>query len=161
MGRSGDSLRGYVQEGLAIKLLELGEYSRSEDLLRDSIRLYQSTDANQRYFAAAEYFLGECLLAQGRSREAESLFRSALARIEETEVPHWRIQRLNGALGEALYRQGEAIEGSRLIIESHRWLSQDPTAKAAAVKKSHERLKWISRLAKVDQQTRARPSIAN
>jgi len=138
MGAAGNEVRANAQVRLATQLLTVGEYSRSEKLLRDSIELNEPTK-NARYVATAEHFLAESLLAQDRLEEAEGFVRSAIRRLKEAGDLRWRVERSTSTLGVILVRSGHASEGRQLIVESERWLATDPKAPASERSKAKAR----------------------
>jgi DNA-binding winged helix-turn-helix (wHTH) protein/tetratricopeptide (TPR) repeat protein len=128
-GHAGDDDRAQFQLTLAFTLIELGDYTGSERLILDCLEVYQRLSKNIHY-TTSEYLLGESLLGQKRLREASVALNSALNRARENNAPRWRIERIRNALGEVLYREGRTSEGSRMLRESHDWLTNDRATNA-------------------------------
>jgi eukaryotic-like serine/threonine-protein kinase len=132
IGQSTDELRAFIQGSFAVRLLASGHFVRSELLLREAIALHLGSTNNQGYLASSEHFLGESLLAQAKSAEAEAPLTQAISRYEKANAPAWYIYRSKSALGEVLYRQGKLKQGADLILQSYDKLSNDPAAPSAA-----------------------------
>ena len=94
---------------------------------------------DHQYIAAAEYFLGEVLLATNRLTEAEAVLVSSMQRWKRSGAPNWRALRSASALGEALYRQGRKWEAEKYLSESFRELSADATADPTAKDRARQR----------------------
>jgi eukaryotic-like serine/threonine-protein kinase len=125
---------------LARTLIELKEYQAAEVTLRQSLDTMASTlPPDHQYAAAAEYFLGEVLLATNRLTDAEAMLVSSMYRWMRSGAPNWRTLRSASALGEVLYRQGRKQEGERYLSDSFRELSADAAADASAKDKARER----------------------
>jgi hypothetical protein len=125
---------------LARTLIELREFQLAEATLRQSLDAMASAlPPDHQYAAAAEYFLGEVLLATNRLTDAEAMLISSIHRWERSGATKWRALRSASALGEALYRQGRKQEGEKYLAESFRELSADATADAPAKDKARER----------------------
>jgi serine/threonine protein kinase len=131
----------YYRTTLAAMLSRRGKYQEAERELRQALTIYGATTAaDNPYWASAEYFLGEVLLATDRLAEAESVLTASLKRWTSGELPGWRAARSASALGEALYRQGKVAEGARYMSESLRTLASDRKAEMAATNAARARV---------------------
>lgn len=131
----------YYRTTLGVMLSRRGKYAEAERELRHALAVFAVTTASDSpYSASAEYFLGEVLLATGRLAAAESVLTASLNRWRRGSLPSWRAARSASALGEALYRQGKAMEGGRHMSESLRALASDPKAEINATNVARARV---------------------
>jgi eukaryotic-like serine/threonine-protein kinase len=131
---------GMIATTLSITLIRLQKYAEAEIRLREALTTLAATvQPDNQYIAAAEYFLGEVLLATKRPGQAEAILTASMHRWQRAGAPPWRAMRSASALGEALYRQGRTQEGVRYLTESLSALSTDANADPEAKEKAHER----------------------
>ena len=134
-------MNGYYRSMLAMYLLARNAAADAAAELEESLRLYRlSLPADHPYIASSEHLLGEALLALGEFEKAEATLRAAIERCRRAGAQQWRIARSESALGEALFRQGHAEEGTRLVSQSYRALAADPRADKDATLKAKGRV---------------------
>jgi DNA-binding winged helix-turn-helix (wHTH) protein len=141
-GANGDELHAKYQRALAIELLRLGQFSRSERLLRESMQLC-GTANHQACIATAEHFIAETLLAQNRVAESEAFVNSAMERLRNSNAPRWQFERCSNLLGEILVKSGRAEQGELRVMSSYQWLSNDPKTPMAEKDRAKIRMREL------------------
>jgi tetratricopeptide (TPR) repeat protein len=131
----------YYRTSLGAIQIERKEYAKAEVQLRAAITTLQKVvPADHPYVASAEHYLGEALLQSNRLKDAEAVFMSAMNRSRRANEPEWRAARSASGLGEALYRQGRALEAEPYLVNRYRTLSADRNADARAQATARERV---------------------
>jgi len=138
----GDNHAATANMGVTLSrtLIALGEYSEAEATLRRSLEvLASSLPPDNQYTAAAEYYLGDVILATNTSAEAAAVLTGSMNRWQRAGAPPWRAMRSASALGEALYRLGRTQTAEKYLSESFRVLSADSSADPATRDKARQR----------------------
>ena len=131
----------YYRTSLGAIQIERKEYADAETQLRAAITTFQKVvPADHPYTASAEHYLGEALLRSNQLKDAEAVFMAAMNRSRRANEAEWRAARSASGLGEALYRQGRAVEAEPYLVNSYRTLSADRNADASAQAAARERV---------------------
>ena len=140
-GRDTYYMTGYLRTNLAQTLTRQNKYEQAEPELRAALDVYARTlPPDHQYVAAAEYLLGEVLLATHRLPDAEAMLTASMNRWKRTDAPAWRSARSASALGETLYREGHIAEAEKYLVQSFRELSSDAGTDIETREKARERV---------------------
>ncbi len=128
------ALGGEETPGYASSLIDMGDallFDRDAQGAEAAYR--QAVEIRRKKFNAgnpnilwAEVRLGEALVAEGNTREAEPRLRAALAsaRQEQFPLPAWRVAEMEYALGTCLKVRGDSAEGEPLVRQSEHGLRE-------------------------------------
>jgi TolA-binding protein len=134
-------MTGYFQTALAQIMTRTNQYEAAEHHLREALDLFaKSLPPDHQYIAAAEYVLGEVLLATRRLPDAEAMLTASMNRWKRTDSSTWRSARSASALGEALYQQGRVADAEKYLVEGYRGVTAASGADGDAKRKARERI---------------------
>jgi serine/threonine protein kinase len=128
---------------LGTTLWKLGKNEESLALYQDAQSDYQRLlQPDHPYISAAEHFIAENLLSQGRLSEAEKQASVALQRLVRSKAAPWRVGRTENTLAYIRYRLGTA--GVLNSLErSYVTLSTSPALEPTAVALARDRLREV------------------